>query len=122
MHLIPDITFDFLGIMLILFVGMIGLQIIYLFVFQLRLLLHKPKDLIRSELPTVSVVICARNEEDNLFKNLPIILEQDYPNFEVIVVNDQSQDDSMHIIKAFQKDYHFLKYIEFQTLTYKLSN
>ena len=114
MHLIPNITFDFLGIIMLVFVGVVIIQILYLLVFQLRLLLHKNEEVIKSKLPSVSVVICARNEEDNLFKNLPIILEQVYPDFEVIVVNDQSQDDSMHIIKAYKKDYPFIKYIELE--------
>jgi len=114
MEYIPNITFDFLGITLIVFVGIVTFQILYLVVFQLRLLCHKPKDLIKSDLPSVSVIICARNEEDNLFNNLPLVLQQKYPNFEVIVVNDQSQDGSMHIIKAYKKDYPFIKYIELE--------
>lgn len=62
----------------------------------------------------VSVIICARNEEDNIFKNLPLILEQDYPVFEVIIVNDQSIDDSRHIINAYQDKYKNLKLIELE--------
>ena len=58
--------------------------------------------------------MCARNEEDNLFRNLPAILEQDYPEFEVIVVNDQSMDDSRHIVKAYQERYPNLKLIELE--------
>ncbi|HOH83179.1 MAG TPA: glycosyltransferase, partial [Bacteroidales bacterium] len=46
----------------------------------------------------VSVVICARNEYYNLEKNLPLILEQDYPDFEVIVVNDESDDDTNDLL------------------------
>ena len=38
------------------------------------------------ELPPLSVVICARNESENLRRNLPTILKQDYPDFEVIVI------------------------------------
>lgn len=114
MHLIPNITFDFLGIVMLVFISVVAIQLIYLLLFQFRLLLHKNKEVVKSNLPSVSVVICARNEEDNLFKNLPIILNQVYPDFEVIVVNDQSQDDSMHIIKAYKKDYPFIKYIELE--------
>jgi len=114
MKYIPNLTFDFLGIVTIVFLGSVIFQLLYLFVFQLRLLFHKQKDLIKSDLPSVSVVICARNEEDNLFKNLPLILNQNYPNFEVVVVNDQSQDGSMHIIKAYKKDFPFIKYIELE--------
>ena len=45
-------------------------------------------------LPPLSVVICARNEAENLGKYLPAVLEQDYPAFEVVVVNDCSEDNS----------------------------
>jgi len=111
MQILPEFNTSFLGIVMFTFIGVVAFQLIYLIVFQLRLLLHKSKIENTTNLPSVSVIICARNEEDNLFKNLPIILEQDYPNFEVIVVNDQSQDDSMHIIKAYKKKYPFVKYI-----------
>jgi hypothetical protein len=37
--------------------------------------------------PPVTILIAARNDSDNLFNNLPIILEQDYPEYEVIVIN-----------------------------------
>ena len=43
------------------------------------------------ELPPVSVIICAREESENLRRNLAAVLEQDYPQFEVIVINDGEQ-------------------------------
>lgn len=48
--------------------------------------------------PGVSVVIAARNEIENLKENLPLILQQDYPNFEVIVINDGSWDKTDELI------------------------
>ena len=42
----------------------------------------------------VSVIICSKDEVDNLRKYLPFVLAQDYPDFEVIVVNDGSTDES----------------------------
>lgn len=59
----------------------------------------------------LSVVICARNEEENLTKFLPSILEQDHPNFEVIVVNDCSSDDSEWLLKNFAMQYKHLNVI-----------
>lgn len=53
----------------------------------------------------VSIIICARNEGYNLEKNLPVILEQDYPDYEVIVVNDRSEDDTEEILKRFATKY-----------------
>lgn len=59
--------------------------------------------------PPVSVVICARNEEENLEKFLPLILDQDYPKFEVIVVNDCSFDNSYDLLKSLAQKYKHLK-------------
>lgn len=53
-------------------------------------------------MPTpVSVVICARNEAKNLLKNLKVILIQQHPQFEVIVVNDQSTDNTLDVLVDF---------------------
>ena len=58
--------------------------------------------------PPVSVIICARNEGDNLSRFLPLVLEQNYSDYEVIIVNDGSCDDTDDIIKELQKVYHNL--------------
>lgn len=113
MDFIPKITFDFAGIIFLIFCFMTFIQLVYLVVFNLRLLIYKPLPPADVKLP-LSVVICARNEEDNLFHHLPQILEQDYPQFEVIVVNDQSFDDSKHILHAYKERYPHLKVIELE--------
>jgi cellulose synthase/poly-beta-1,6-N-acetylglucosamine synthase-like glycosyltransferase len=59
--------------------------------------------------PPLSVVICARNEAENLSKFLPAVLEQDYPSFEVVVVNDCSEDNSFDILGEMMKRYPHLK-------------
>ncbi len=59
----------------------------------------------------VTVIICARNEEKNLEKNLPLILEQDYPEFEVVVVNDCSGDESHMVLRGFASLYKRLKVV-----------
>ena len=46
----------------------------------------------------VSIVICARNEAENLAKFLPRILSQNYQLYEVIVVNDNSTDTTGDIL------------------------
>ncbi len=59
--------------------------------------------------PPVSVIICARNEEKNLQQFLPKVLTQDYPNYEVIVVNDASEDNSDVVLQQLCKKYAHLK-------------
>jgi glycosyltransferase involved in cell wall biosynthesis len=51
----------------------------------------------------ISVIICARNEDDNLTEFLPKVLTQNYKNFEVIVVNDCSFDNTDTVIEEFSK-------------------
>ena len=60
----------------------------------------------------VSVIICANNEEDNLKHYLTDILEQDYPSFEVIVVNDYSTDDTKWILEDFKRKYNHLSIVD----------
>ena len=59
----------------------------------------------------VSVIICARNELENLKKNLSSILDQDYGDFEVIVVNDCSNDGSDWFLRDLSKEYKHLKVV-----------
>jgi glycosyltransferase involved in cell wall biosynthesis len=62
---------------------------------------YKPKQYAPERLPKVSIVICAKNEEENLRQNLKIVLIQNYPNFEVIVVNDQSVDKTAEVVQHY---------------------
>jgi len=62
-------------------------------------------------LPPVSVVISARNESANLRVHLPLILEQDYPDFEVVVINDASWDDTEELLNDFCKSYSRLRVV-----------
>ena len=50
---------------------------------------------------SVSVIICAKNEAENLRNNIPIWLEQEYPNFEIIIINDASTDETLEVIENF---------------------
>jgi cellulose synthase/poly-beta-1,6-N-acetylglucosamine synthase-like glycosyltransferase len=62
----------------------------------------------------VSVIIAARNESKNLSKNLPAILEQEYPDYEVVVVNDGSWDDSIEVLEAFERQYPHLRIVDYK--------
>jgi glycosyltransferase involved in cell wall biosynthesis len=60
----------------------------------------------------VSVVICARNEYDQLKENLPLILTQEYPDFEVVVVNHASGDETAFLLSTMAEQYPRLKIVE----------
>lgn len=59
----------------------------------------------------ISVIICARNEIQNLEKYLTSILNQDYPQFEVVVVNDRSWDGTGDFLERLAKQHSHLKVV-----------
>ncbi len=63
------------------------------------------------ELPPLSVIIAVKNEEYNIKNKLVEILEQDYPTYEVIVVNDASTDDTEYVLKGLSAIYPHLKVV-----------
>ena len=71
--------------------------------------IRKNKVRFSDQKPPVSIIICARNEEENLRKKLPFVLEQDYPDFEVIVVNDSSVDESDYVLEELKTKYPNLR-------------
>ena len=94
-----------------IFLGFVFIQFIHtLFIFG-RLAFHRIKTE-QKEFPPVSVIIAARNESENIHKFLPFILEQDYPKFEVIVVNHQSIDDSQYVLNALERKYPKLSTVQ----------
>lgn len=63
-----------------------------------RLAFHKKeKNYVKQE--PVSVIVCARDAHEYLLDLIPAILSQDYPDFELVVVNDCSQDDTEEYLK-----------------------
>jgi len=49
----------------------------------------------------VTVVLCAHNESENLSNYLQALLTQDYPTYEVIVVDDGSEDSTREIVERY---------------------
>jgi len=56
------------------------------------------------ELPAVSVIIPAYNEEETIAKTMKSILKSDYPDFEIIIVDDGSLDNTLKIAKKFENE------------------
>ncbi|MBN2892712.1 MAG: glycosyltransferase [Bacteroidales bacterium] len=81
------------------------IQILYFLFFYFRVIFWKSKKTETVNIQPVSIIIAARNEAENLKKNLPYFLEQDYPDFRVIVVNDASTDDSETILAELKLKY-----------------
>lgn len=101
-------------ILLSLFLVALVIQLFYYYLIYFRVALYSKKEsadtTLETNLPPVSVVICARNEQQNLELFLPLVLEQNYRDFEVIVVDDCSVDDTDMLLKRFTQKYSNLRY------------
>ncbi len=60
----------------------------------------------------VSLIVCAKNEAKNLKKHIPFWLEQDYPEFEIILINDASFDGSIEVMESFAKNNPKIKIVD----------
>ncbi len=106
---IQEFFFDNLNnIILGIFIISLLLQLIYYLGIYSKLLFYSKKP-VKIKKEPISVIICARNEGANLDKFLPSILTQDYPDYEVIVVNDCSSDDTDEVIGKYIRQYSNLR-------------
>ena len=63
----------------------------------------------------ISIIICAKNEAENLKANLPQILSQEYSNFEVVLVNDSSTDNTLEIMKNYKAKHNNINLVDVKT-------
>ncbi|HEY1112899.1 MAG TPA: glycosyltransferase [Chitinophagaceae bacterium] len=95
------------------FVVITLVQLFYYLYFFRRVAYYHPKEKEQSQQHPVSVIICARDEDENLARHLPGVLVQDYATtHEVIVVNDNSVDDSKYILDELKKTFKMLQVVD----------
>ena len=82
------------------------IQLFYYLWFFSRVAFYKIKKKSRSQQHPVSVIVCARDEDENLARHLPGLLVQEYSStYEIIAVNDNSVDDSKYILQELKKTF-----------------
>lgn len=87
------------------------IQLIYHFVVFRKMASYKASTLKEQNWQPVSVIVCARNEKENLEKLIPVILEQNYPNFELIIADDGSWDGTSDWLDELKKSQLNLKVV-----------
>ncbi len=102
---------QFLFILLYLFIGIVVIQTIYyLFVFG-KFSFSKTQESTTKHI-SVSVIVCAKNEEENIQKFIPLLANQNYSNFEIILIDDASSDETLEIFEQFEKQYTNIKLVK----------
>ena len=99
-----------LDILLYSFIIVACIQVvIYLFLYG-RFSFSKPTKSRLIKTP-VSVIVCAKNEAANLERFLPAIIQQNYPEFELVLINDASHDDTLEVMQQFAELYNNIKIV-----------
>jgi glycosyltransferase involved in cell wall biosynthesis len=88
---------------------LLTIQILYYIFFYINF--NKKEKYRKDYCPGISVIICAKNEAKNLEKHLPLIAAQQYTDFEIIVVDDASDDDTPNVLEKLKTDIPNLKSI-----------
>ncbi len=105
----------FLRILVIAWAGCGIIQLIYyllIFLPVLSIRRRQQKMSAPSDRPPVSVIVYVHNEAEKLSEYLPLLIGQDYPEFEIIVVDNASKDDTSSVILVLQQQCPFLRYSE----------
>ena len=79
------------------------IQLVYPFAYYLKLIKHPKQVLIEQNWQSVSIIVCARSEFQNLQTLVPALLGLDYPDFEIVIVDDASWDGSTRYLEDLQK-------------------
>lgn len=94
------------------YIWMIG-AIYYFFHWEKRYSFNKPPKL--SEYPLVSILVPCYNEEKHINETICYLMKTNYPNFEIIAINDGSKDNTGKILKELEEKYKELRVIEFKS-------
>ncbi len=85
------------------------IQVIYFILFLVAFRRQQKSESI--EQPGISVIVAAHDEEENLRELIPLLLSQNYPEFEVIIVEDRSNDETFDFLLEATKAHEKLKMV-----------
>jgi glycosyltransferase involved in cell wall biosynthesis len=94
-----------------LFIAVVVVQFLYYVVVFGKFTFAKPQTVTPKRVP-ISVIVCAKNEEENVKQFVPLLAEQNYHTFEIVLIDDASSDDTLEIFEAFEKQYSNVKLVK----------
>ncbi|MBF0695142.1 MAG: glycosyltransferase [Flavobacterium sp.] len=94
-----------------IFIGVVAIQLFYYIGIFGKFAFAKAQKNSLKRIP-VSVIVCAKNEAENVARFVPMLAEQDYPDFEIVLIDDASSDDTLDLFEAFEKQYSNVKLVK----------
>ena len=91
-------------IILYIFIVLAAIQLAYYLGVFGKFAFAKAQKITPKRIP-ISVIVCAKNEEENVANYIPLLAEQNYPDFEIVLIDDASGDNTLEIFEQFEKQY-----------------
>jgi glycosyltransferase involved in cell wall biosynthesis len=64
----------------------------------------------------ISVIVCAKNEEENIKKYFQTLVTQNYPDYEIVLIDDASSDETLELFETYEKQYANVKLVKVQNV------
>ena len=100
-------------IILYFFIFIVAVQILFYLGFFGKFAFAKAQKITPKKIP-ISVIVCAKNEEENVTNFIPLLAEQNYPDFEIVLIDDASNDNTLAIFEDFEKQYPNIRLVKVQ--------
>lgn len=100
-----------LNIIFILFIVVIAIQLFYYGIIFSKFAFAKLPKTTPKKIP-ISVVVCAKNEAENVVKYLPLLAEQNYPDYEIVLIDDASSDTTLDLFEEFERKYNNIRLVK----------
>lgn len=94
-----------------LFILVVAIQLFYYLIVFGKFAYAKTQKSTPKKIP-ISVIVCAKNEAENVTKFIPILAEQDYPDFEIVLIDDASSDETLEIFEGYEKQYSNVRLVK----------
>ncbi|PKB17550.1 glycosyltransferase [Flavobacterium sp. 5] len=98
-------------IILYFFIAIVVIQLFYYLIVFAKFSFAKTQEISQKNIP-VSVIVCAKNEEENVIKYIPLLAEQNYPDFEIVLIDDASSDNTLEVFEEFEKQYPNIRLVK----------
>lgn len=100
-----------LNIIFYIFVAIVLIQLVYYLGVFSKFAFSKPQQVVQKRIP-ISVIVCAKNEADKVRQFVPLLATQDYPDYEIVLIDDASSDETLDIFEEFEKQYNNIRLVK----------
>jgi glycosyltransferase involved in cell wall biosynthesis len=100
-----------MSVLLYVFFAVAAIQLVYYLGIFSKFAFSKPQQATPKKI-AVSVIVCAKNEAENVKRFLPNLINQDYPEFELVLIDDASTDDTLQIFEDYAKLHSNIKIVK----------